>query len=82
METLGVLLTVVGLIISLIGGIWFLRVAFGQSIVWGLGCWFVPFVALIFVVMYWDESSKPFLVLLAGTVLAIIGGYIGGMGAA
>lgn len=48
-------------------------VAFRQSILWGLGSLFVPFVGLIFAIMHWADAKKPFLISLGGTVLAIIG---------
>lgn len=66
MEMLGLLLWVVGGIIGLVGGIWFLVVAFKESIWWGLGCLFVPFVGLIFLILHWSEAGKPFLVSLGG----------------
>ena len=38
MEVVGMMLIVVGVIGSLIGGIWFLVVAFQESALWGLVC--------------------------------------------
>ncbi len=82
MQVLGTILLVIGFIASTVGGIWFLVVAFRKSILWGLGCLLVPFVALVFLIKYWNESAKPFLVSLAGTGLTIIGGVLSGMSAA
>ena len=42
-----------------------------ESILWGLGCIFVPFVSLIFLIMHWDTAGKPFLIQLAGVVAVI-----------
>jgi hypothetical protein len=68
----------IGGFLSLIGGIWFLAKAFGTSVLWGLGCMFVPFVGLIFLIMYFKDSYKPFLVAILGTVIAGGGmGYAG-----
>jgi hypothetical protein len=78
MEILGLLLMVVGGVIALAGGIWFLVVAFQESILWGLGCMFVPFVSLIFLVMNWDQAAKPFGVNLLGGVILVIGMFLGG----
>ncbi len=66
MAILGLLVLIAGLIISLIGGIWFLVVAFRESILWGLGCIFIPFVSLFFLIIHWKDASKPFFVSLLG----------------
>ena len=57
-----------------IGGIWVLIEAFKESILWGLGCIFIPLVSLIFVIMHWDKAGKPFLIQLVGIVLFAVGG--------
>ena len=69
METLGMVLFVIGVIVSLIGGIWFLVVAFRASVWWGLGCLFIPFVWLVFLIMHWSDAAKPFFVSLLGAAL-------------
>jgi hypothetical protein len=74
----GMLLIVAGVIGSLIGGIWFLVVAFNESALWGLGCLFVPFVSLIFLIKYWDQAGKPFLVQLAAIVPLLAGAFLTG----
>ena len=68
MEVIGMILMAVGMIVAFIGGIWFLVVAFQESVLWGVGCLLVPFVSLIFLIMYWDVAGKPFLIQLAGVV--------------
>jgi hypothetical protein len=73
MEILGMILMGVGFIAMIIGGIWLLVVAFQESLLWGLGCIFVPFVSLIFLIKYWDKAGKPFLIQLAGIVPFIAG---------
>ena len=77
MEVIGVMLIAVGMVVSLIGGIWFLVVAFQESILWGLGCLFVPFVSLIFLIMHWDRAGKPFLIQMAGVVPMLVGMMMG-----
>ena len=66
-------LLVLGMILSVVGGIWLLVVAFQTGVWWGLGSLFVPFVSLVFVIMHWQPSKKPFLISVVGTVLLIIG---------
>ena len=58
-----------GGLIALVGAIWLLVVAFQKSIWWGLGSLLIPFVSLIFVIMHWQVSKKPFLISIAGGVL-------------
>ena len=76
MEILGMILFAVGGIIFLIGGLWFLLVTFQESILWGLGCLFVPLVSLFFLVIHWEDAKKPFLVQLAGCVPMFLGGFL------
>lgn len=66
-------LAVLGMILSFVGGIWLLVVAFKTSVWWGLGSLFIPLVGLIFVILHWQPSKKPFLISVVGTVLLIIG---------
>ena len=72
METLGMIIWGIGLLISVIGGIWFLVVAFRETIWWGLGCLFIPIVALVFLIMHWGNAAKPFFVSLLGVVIMVI----------
>ena len=78
MTAIASILLLLGWLVSIIGGIMLLIVAFKESILWGLGCIFIPFVALIFIVMHWEQSKKPFFIELAGAVLVIIGIILGG----
>jgi hypothetical protein len=72
MEIVGMIILAIGGIVSLVGGIWFLVVAFRQTIWWGLGCIFIPFVWLIFLIMHWGEAKNPFFVsLLGGVIIAV-----------
>jgi len=64
-----------GGLITLIGAIWLLVVAFKKSIWWGLGSLLIPFVSLIFVILNWQDSKKPFLIQVAGVVLCLVGGW-------
>lgn len=55
-----------GLVLLVIGGIWFIIAAFREGILWGLGVLFIPFVSLIFLVLGWPEAKRPFFLQLAG----------------
>ena len=66
-------LVYLGGLIAFIGGIWLLVVTFKKSILWGIGSLLLPIVGLVFVILNWDLTKKPFLVYLAGIVLLVIG---------
>jgi hypothetical protein len=72
MGALGMILLVVGGIISAIGGIWFIIVAFQESVLWGLGCLLIPFVSLIFLITHWRDASRPFWVSLLGSIITLV----------
>jgi hypothetical protein len=76
--TLGTVLYVTGIMIALICDIWIVVLAFQESVLWGLGCLFLPFIGIVFAIMYWDTAGKPFLISLGGAALAFVGGLIGG----
>ena len=75
---MGTLLVILGGIAMFVGGIWLLVEAFKESILWGLGSIFIPFVSLVFVIMHWDVSKTPFLIQIGGLVLLIAGVVITG----
>ena len=52
--------------------IWLAIVAFQKHILWGLAVLFLPFAAIVFAIMNWHESRKPFLINVGSTVLAIV----------
>ena len=72
MGTVGMIIWIIGAIISVFGGIWLLVVAFRQTIWWGLGSLFIPIVALVFLIMHWGDAAKPFFVSLLGAVIMIV----------
>ena len=80
MEAIGLVLLIAGGLVMAVTGIVLLTKAFQTSILWGLGYIFVPFVSLIFVAMYWNDTKKPFLYMLGGVALLIVGIAIGGSG--
>jgi len=73
MSIIGGILAAIGGIIMLIYGIIILIKAFKEHILWGLGYIFIPFCALVFVIMHWDKCKKPFLMSLLGVVIYGIG---------
>ncbi len=73
---MGIVFTLIGLVIALIFGIQLLIIAFRQSVWWGLGFLFVPFVSLIFVIMHWEQTSKPFLLYLICIPFFVVGAIL------
>lgn len=71
---LGVLMLLSGAIMATVCGIWILVLAFGKSVLWGLGCLFIPIVSIIFVIIFWGDAKKPAFYYVVG-----IGMYLGGM---
>ena len=66
-------LLAIGILIALIGSIWFLVVAFKESFGCGLLCMFVPFYSLYYTFSRWKTTKIPFFVSLAGCAIVIIG---------
>ena len=78
MLTLILLLWLVGGVMTTIGSIWFLIVAFKENIFWGLGCIFLPFVSLIFLCMNWYRAREPFMLQFTGFIIFYLGILLGG----
>lgn len=60
------ILMVIAFLIVLVGSLQFLVEAFKESLLWGLACVFIPFAALVFLVMYYERVSKYFFIQLGG----------------
>lgn len=68
-----------GIVLSFVGGLWLLILAFRQSVLWGLVVFFIPFASLVFIVKYWSEARQPFFVSLVSILLMMIGVFLGVM---
>ncbi len=66
----GVAFAAVGILGAVASRVWFLIKAFQVHIGWGLACIFLPFASLVFLIMHWEESFKPFLANFGATCLA------------
>jgi len=84
MKLLGMLFPLLGLV-TLVGYIWLVVVAFKRSVGWGIGVLLLsPISAIVFAVKYWQESKKPFLVFIGSmsasiammfAMVAFLGGF-------
>ncbi len=63
---------VLGFLIALVGTVMFFVAAFRQSVLWGLGSIFIPFVSLIFTIAHWSEAKRGFLISSLGTAMICV----------
>lgn len=73
MEILALALVIIGMIIFVIGGIWFLVESFRESIWWGLACLLISPVQLFFLIIHWNVAGKPFGIQILGFVCLLAG---------
>jgi uncharacterized membrane protein len=66
-----------GGVIMLFGGVRVLISAFRNSILWGLGCLFVPFCKLIYLIVHWEDAKSGFFLYLKGVSVVILGVLLG-----
>lgn len=78
MEMLGVALSGLGGLISLVGTIWLAVIGFQKHWGWGIGCLCCFPAAIVFAIQNWAVAKQPFLIIVAGIVLNIIGTVMGG----
>jgi len=76
MMVLGVFLAVVGGLASFAAGIWLVVLAFRESVLWGLATLLIPFAGLVFVIKFWDEAKRPFLISLASGAVYGLGVFM------
>ena len=62
-----------GIALLVVGSIFALLAGFRESVLWGLGMLFVPFVGLIFLVMHWSKAKNSFFLQLYGLGFLIAG---------
>ena len=70
------MLFTIGVVIALVGNIWYIIAAFQVTVWWGLGVLFIPLVELIFLFAHWPNAKRPFLVSLVGSLIAYGGIFI------
>jgi hypothetical protein len=75
-DTLGALSIWLGFLLVLLGAVFFVIAAFRESILWGLGVLFVPFVPLVFLILEWPSAKRPFFWQLWGLALIFLGAFV------
>ena len=79
MHIIGYILLVLGGIVWVVGELMFLTVAYKRSVLWLIGCLFVPIVAFIFFVTNLRATARPFAIELAGFLCLCLGGWMAGI---
>jgi len=59
-------------LVAMASFIWLAIVAFKQHILWGLAVLFLPLAPIVFAVMNWHESKKPFLINVGSSLAAVV----------
>ncbi len=72
------LIAFAGVIAIVAGGFWMLVRAFSESILWGLGCLFLPLVSLFFLIVHWRQAKDPFFLQLMGIGVIFGAAFLGG----
>ncbi|MFQ3651059.1 MAG: hypothetical protein SNJ75_12055 [Gemmataceae bacterium] len=78
---LGFLVAILGFLISMTGGIWFIIVAFQDEPYHGILCLLCGPYALFYLLTHLDKTARPFFLQFAGTVIMFAGIALMGRGA-
>jgi hypothetical protein len=79
MVTIGYMLFILGMIVSLYWQVRFLAVAYRRSLWWFFGCLFVPFVDLVFLFLNFKATWKPLGLAVGALMLAAVGARMAGV---
>ena len=71
-STIAALAVFVGLILLIVGGIWFIVEAFRESILWGIAVILLPIVDIVFLILHWRRAREPFFLQLWGVAIILI----------
>ena len=75
---LALIVALCGLAAILVGVVQFFIAACSENVAWGLGCFFLPFVSLVFLVLHWRVAKKPFLLQLGGYAAVLLASAVSG----
>jgi hypothetical protein len=76
-HTFGWGLLILGYVLAFLGSLWIIVLGWQRNILWGVICFLVPAVQLVYVVVYWKESKEAFFLLVAGLGLVILAAVTG-----
>jgi len=78
MEVITMLLMFAAVVLSIVGCIWIIALAFQESIIWGLMVLVFAPAGFVFVGMHWEDAKQPFFIQIAGVVAAFLGMMLAG----
>lgn len=78
MHNLGSIIALIGTVLMVVGGIWFLVRVFRDSILWGILCLITGVASLIYLILNWQVAKKPAGMWLLGTIIAAVGAFLRG----
>ena len=73
MNMITMIITLIGLLVFIVGGVVLFLQAFNKSIAWGLACFFINPVCLLFIALHWDETKGTFFIQVIGFSVLLIG---------
>ena len=80
MHTVGWVLLILGWLLAFLGSLWIIILGWQRNILWGLICFLVPIVQLVYVAAHWKESKEPFFLLMAGLAMMLLAALAGAPG--
>ena len=73
MNIIGIIVLVIGVIITIVGGAHFVIVAFEESVLWGIMVLLLPIVSPIFLILHFSDSWRPALKFVVGLGVVFLG---------
>ncbi len=68
---------VLGWTFAFLGSLWIIVLGWQRSVAWGIGCFLLPLVQLIYVGLHWKESKEAFFMILGGFAFMILAHFVG-----
>lgn len=72
------LLMLAAVVLSIVGAIWIIVLAFQKSIIWGLLVLVFAPAGFVFVGMHWEDAQKPFFIQIGGMAVGFLVIMLGG----
>lgn len=69
------LLLIVGGLLALVGWVWILITAFSESVPFAVAIFFIPFVAVIYGYLHWEDLKVPTVMYFVGAIAFLVGRY-------
>ena len=66
-----------GYVLAFLGSVWIVTLGWQRNILWGVICFLVPVIQLVYVAVHWKESKEAFFLLAAGGGLVVLAALAG-----